>query len=121
MSRGFGKTQNDLLAMIRQRGKPMTFEDIRRAIWQGAGRRGIPKLRITVERSLRRALHRLTDRWHLIAIGDGGLGDPLRYFIHPSMIGMMGETPEAVLCRLLSKLIAERKWQRPHKIAKPTA
>jgi hypothetical protein len=28
-------------------------------------------------------------------MGDGGPGDPLRYFIHPLAIGMMGDTPQA--------------------------
>jgi hypothetical protein len=43
---------------------------------------------------MRRALHRLADTNLLIAMGDGGPGDPLRYFIHPLMIGMMDDTPE---------------------------
>ena len=31
----------------------------------------------------------------LVAIGDGGRADPYRYIIHPLVIGMMGDTPEA--------------------------
>lgn len=31
----------------------------------------------------------------LLAIGDGGRAEPFRYFIHPLVIGMMGNTPDA--------------------------
>jgi hypothetical protein len=31
----------------------------------------------------------------LIAIGNGGRGDPFRYFIHPLIISRMGDTPKA--------------------------
>jgi hypothetical protein len=96
MSRGLGKMQKGLMAMIRQHGKPMTFEDMRANIRQGIGAKpDDAKLRVSFERSMRRALHRLTSDHLLLAMGDGGPGDPLRYFIHPLMIGMMGDTPEA--------------------------
>ena len=53
------------------------------------------KLRGSFERSLRRALHKLTEDFAVIAIGDGGPSDPYRYFVHPVHIGMMGDTAEA--------------------------
>ena len=80
---------------IRRHGKPMTFADIRAA---AIGDDRDVKLSASFERSLRRALHRLAhpDVALLIAMGDGGPGDPLRYFIHPMAIAFMGKTPEAL-------------------------
>jgi hypothetical protein len=76
LSRGLGKMQNALLATVRQHGKPMTFADIRATINEGIGRADRDaKLRASFERSLRRALHRLTSDPFLIAMGDGGPGD----------------------------------------------
>jgi hypothetical protein len=95
MSRGLGKMQSSLLTTIRIHGRPMTFEAIRATVRQGADLPADAKLRPSFERSLRRATHSLTQSFHLIAIGDGGPGDPHRYFIHPLMIGMMGDTPTA--------------------------
>jgi hypothetical protein len=34
-------------------------------------------------------LHQLTSSLYLIALGDGGMAEPYRYFIHPVMIGML--------------------------------
>ncbi len=39
------------------------------------------KLRASFERSLRRALHSLARDKMLMVLGDGGPGDPFRYFI----------------------------------------
>jgi hypothetical protein len=81
----------------------MTFEDIRavirqaRHLGQGAG------LERLFEWSLRRALHGLTGSGALIALCDGGPGDPRRYFIHPFVIGMIGDTAEA---RELTEVLA---------------
>jgi hypothetical protein len=90
-----GKLQSALLTTIRRHGKPMSFANIRASIVQDMGAEPNAKLRTSFERSLRRALHRLAGDFILIAMGDGGPGEPLRYFIHPLSIGMMGETPEA--------------------------
>jgi hypothetical protein len=84
MLRGLGKVQMALLGIIRRHGRPMTFAEMR----GGA-------LSASLERSARRALHRLVCDGLLIAMGDGGPGEPLRYFLHPLGIGMMGDTPEA--------------------------
>jgi hypothetical protein len=73
MSRGFGRLERGVMALIEGTGKPMTFVAIRTAMET--------KSRPTFdERSLRRALHRLTEKCMLIAMGNGGPGDPLRYF-----------------------------------------
>ncbi|MGO9421177.1 hypothetical protein [Roseiarcus sp.] len=95
MSRGHGHLQNFVQAMISRAGKPMTFEDMRAAILESAGTPPTAKLLPARERSLRRAVQRLTDDSVLIAIGDGGRGDPFRYFIHPVIIGMIShDDPE---------------------------
>jgi hypothetical protein len=93
MSRGFGRLQNALMDGIRHHGKPMTFGDIRAVI--NPDLEPGERLRVSLERSLRRALHRLVSDGMLIAMGEGGPGEPLRYFINPVSIGMMGDTPEA--------------------------
>jgi hypothetical protein len=91
MSRGLGKLQRVLFATIQRHGKPMTFDDIRAEAIGDDGDR----LSASFERSLRRALHRMAENGGLIVIGDGGRADPYRYFIHPLIIGMMSDTPEA--------------------------
>lgn len=95
MSRGLGRLQVALLSIIRRHAKPMTFAAIQADIKQQIGAGPEARLRPSFERSLRRALHGLVDHWHLITMGDGGPGDPLRYFIHPLAIGTMGDTPES--------------------------
>jgi len=80
MSRGFGRLQRSLMAIIRHHGRPMTFAEIR-------GERRHP----TRERSVRRALRSLVDDYMLIAIGDGGRREPTRYFIHPLIIRKAGD------------------------------
>jgi hypothetical protein len=99
MSRGFGSWQRYLWSMIRRHGKPMTFDDIRAAIDRASGAPKGARLRPSVERSMRRALHRMVSNGGMIAIGDGGRAEPFRYFIHPILIGMMGDTPEASALR----------------------
>lgn len=102
MSRGPGALQRALWTMIRQHGKPMTFNDIRADIRKQVDKDGTKYsslewslLYSSLERSLRRALQRMVRDDVVIAIGDGGRADPHRYFIHPLIIGMMGKTPEA--------------------------
>jgi hypothetical protein len=95
MSRGLGKIEKFLFATILRHGKPMTFGDIRAEIRQRLGVQANAKFRASFERSARRALHRLTGNLFLIAMGDGGPGEPFRYFLHPLGIRMMADTPEA--------------------------
>jgi hypothetical protein len=90
-----GRIELALLTTIRLHGKPITFADIRSHVNEGRGVEPGAKLRLAFERSMRRALHQLVSKFLLVAIGDGGPGDPLRYFIHPLVIGAMGDTPEA--------------------------
>jgi hypothetical protein len=91
MSRGLGKLQRALFWTIRWHGKPMTFDDIRAAAIGDGGF----LLAVSIERSLRRALHRMVSDGFLIAIGGGGRGDPFRYFFHPMGIALMCGKPEA--------------------------
>ncbi|MCP3462539.1 hypothetical protein [Bradyrhizobium sp. CCGUVB23] len=95
MSRGLGKWQRWVWGTILSHGKPMTFEDFRAALDRAAGVGPDMVLRPSVARSLRRALHGMTETGGLIAMGDGGRTEPFRYFIHPLWIGTMGKTPEA--------------------------
>jgi hypothetical protein len=101
MSRGEGKKERALLGMILHQGKPMTFGDMRRFAWQGRGgvANATPALPKSMERSMRRALHRLSKKGLLIALGNGEPTDPLRYFIAPVIIGMMGETRRGTMLR----------------------
>jgi hypothetical protein len=96
MSRGLGRLQRGLVTTIRLHGKlhgkPMTFGEIRASITQAMGAEPDAKLRASFERSLRRALHRLTRDVVIIAMGDGGPGDPLRYCF---ITDALGDTPEA--------------------------
>jgi hypothetical protein len=114
MSRGLGKLQIALMASIRRHRKPMTFADIRAQIITDLDLKPNTKLRASFERSLRRALHKLSKKDMLLAIGDGGPSDPFRYFIHPLMIGMMGNTPEAhTLQEALLQDAPRRRCQGP--------
>jgi hypothetical protein len=62
MSRGFGRLERGVMALIERTSKPMTFVAIRAAVET--------KLRPTFdERSRRRAVHRLTEKCMLIAMG----------------------------------------------------
>jgi hypothetical protein len=100
MSRGFGRLERGVMALIERTGKPMTFVAIRAAMET--------KLRPTFdERSLRRAVHRLTEKCMLIAMGNGGPGDPLRYFVHPLRIGMVRDQDAARAEAMQSALEAD--------------
>jgi len=92
MSRGPGKLQRALWELILEHGKPITFAEIRVGLLQEMG--DDYRLRPSVVRSLRRALHRMAEDGELMAIDDGGRAEPYRYFIHPLIIGMMGKTPK---------------------------
>jgi hypothetical protein len=86
MSRGLGKSQQRAIwEIIMHHGKPVTFAEMR----------GGPSLGVSLEGSFRRALHKMVKDGGLIAIGNGGRGDPLHYFIHPLIISRMGDTRKA--------------------------
>jgi hypothetical protein len=104
MSRGLGRLQTALGEMIVLHGKPMTFAEICAIILQKLEVEGglevedgtkLHQLLPSFTRSMRRALHRMVSCGELIAIGDGGRAEPYRYFIHPLIIWLMGDTPEA--------------------------
>jgi hypothetical protein len=84
--------QRALFLTIRRHGKPMTFEEMR-----GKAIGDEPNVRLTawVERSRRRALHRMVREGLLIAIGGGGRADPYRYFFDPGKIAIICDEPEA--------------------------
>jgi hypothetical protein len=86
MSRGLGKSsQRAIWEIIMHRGKPVTFAEMCAGANLGA----------SLESSFRRALHKMVKDGGLIAIGNGGPSDPFRYFIHPLIISMMGDTLKA--------------------------
>jgi hypothetical protein len=114
-SRGPGKLQRALWETILQHGKPMTFDDIRAVILQELEVEAGTRLRLSFERSLRRALHRIAEPGgELIVIGEGGRADPYRYFIHPLIIGMMGKTQKRTRSSRRWKRIPARKGLRPN-------
>jgi hypothetical protein len=100
MSRGLGKTQTALLLTIRLHGKPMTFAEIRASVRRHRDMQPDERLRPSFERSLRRALHRLVEEWELIAMGEGGRGEPLRYFVHPTRLYRQGPESGRIEARI---------------------
>jgi hypothetical protein len=96
MSRGLGRLQRWLVPMIRRHGKPMTFDDMRAIIRRELEVEEGTKLYSSLERSLRRALHRMVSNGGVIAFGGGGRADPFRYFMHPMVITMMCGTNEEI-------------------------
>jgi hypothetical protein len=114
MSRGFGWLQRNLFTIIRQHGKPMTFEDIRAVIRQQFEMEDGTKLYPSFERSLRHALHGMVKGGGMIAIGGGGRADPFRYFMDPMIIAMVSKTAEeggAWLDALAADPGADRAWK----------
>ena len=107
MSRGPGRLQRALFTMIRQRGKPMTFNDIRADVRKQFDKDGTryssfewSLLYSSLERSLRRALQRMVRDGVLIAIGGGGRADPSRYSIHPKIMHEMCGTEKEFVALL---------------------
>ena len=101
--------------MIKRHGKPMTFEDIRAVIRKEFEVEDGIKLYSSFERSLRRALHLMVSDGGLIAIGDGGRGDPFRYSIHPRIMRTMCDTEEefdALLEVLAADPGASKAWDK---------
>src|SRR4051812_7842959 len=88
MSRGPGRLQATLFGVIRQHGKPMTFADIRAVLRKALNVEHYSAFEwslfySSLERSLRRALHRMVKDGALIAMGDGGRADPVAVFHSP--------------------------------------
>ena len=100
MSRGFGRLERGVMALIERTGKPMTFVAIRAAMETK------PRPSFD-ERSLRRAVHRLIEKSMLIAMGNGGPAAPPRYFVHPLRIGMMRDQDAARAEAMQSALEAD--------------
>ena len=78
---GLAALQNALWPTIRQHGKPMTFNDIRAVIRKQFEIDGTKYssfewslLHSSLERSMRRALHRMVRDDMVVAFGDGGRG-----------------------------------------------
>jgi hypothetical protein len=94
MSRGPGNLQRLLLAIISQQAKPMTMAEIVTFLMQQTGvndpdRKAHP----TVLRKLYRSLKALCDVGAVVALGDGGPGDPKRYCLNP-LIAPIGGSKE---------------------------
>jgi hypothetical protein len=107
MSRGLGRLQRAILALICDHGKPITFEEIRALV-----RKEAPNLPPDhwLWRSLRRALHRLVLDGELITLGEGGRADPQRYFFHPMVLYQVKDpVPRAAFDADPGAMVAEAK------------
>jgi hypothetical protein len=95
MSRGPGYVQQYLTRLVLGSEKPMTFADIlARAFKEGSYEADMTEALgggFTLVRSFRRALKCLVDDGTIIAIGEGGPGDPKRYWVNPMMVALFGE------------------------------
>ena len=92
MSRGYGILQRNLFQLITDARKPMTFGEIRTVVLQDLGVNDPDrKLRPSFERSLRRSLKALADGGAIMALGEGGRGDPKRYWLDPLMVAITGD------------------------------
>jgi hypothetical protein len=82
---------------LRHAGKPMTFAEIFALAYpEGSFEADMIKAlgpsKVSGVRSLRRAVHKMVEDQVLIALGNGGPSEPYRYFFHPMLIGMMGDS-----------------------------
>jgi hypothetical protein len=103
VSRGFGMWQRWLLHTIKRHGKPMTFEEIERAVLDQAGAPPGVRLNPSPTRSMRRALHGLVKDGSLVALGIGGRAEPHRYFLSVMALGLIcgaGNEYEAIIAGL---------------------
>ena len=92
MSRGPGWLQHALFNLIRGSDKPVTFAEMRAHILQDLGVNDPDtKLKSSFERSVRRALQRLTEDGTLMALGEGGPSDARRYCLDPMMVAITGD------------------------------
>jgi hypothetical protein len=95
MSRGHGATQRYLMELICASPDPLTFAQIMAiAFPAGSYERDIAKIcggsNVGQIRSMRRALRRLCDDSSIMIIGQGGRGDPYRYWLNPMMLAAFG-------------------------------
>jgi hypothetical protein len=95
MSRGPGYVQRYLTGLVLGSDKPMTFADILAcAFAEGSYEadmiKELGKGKVAIVRSFRRALKKLVDDNTLIAIGEGGPGDPKRYWRNPMLLALFG-------------------------------
>src|SRR5262249_9169463 len=77
-----------------KRGKPTTFADICAIVDEEVTRAPGTIVCVPSEGSLRRALDEMVEdnpQARLLAMGGGGPGDPVRYFLHPVMLGGIEE------------------------------
>src|SRR5262245_30563645 len=96
MSRGHGALQNYLMEMILHSPDPMTFAQIMAiAFPAGSFESDMAKIvggsKVGGVRLLRRALRRLCDDGSIMMIGEGGRGDPHRYWVDPMMVALFGD------------------------------
>jgi hypothetical protein len=110
MSRGHGVVQDYLMKLILQSPDPMTFAQIMTIAFPDgsfesdmAMARGGSK--VGRVRSLRRALRRLCQDGVIMMIGDGGRGDPYRYWLNPMMVALSGN--EALYDDLCKRIDAD--------------
>jgi hypothetical protein len=96
MSRGPGRMQRALFVLVRRHGKPMTFREMCISFMQANGENSpdTKLIKPTFQRSMRRALKKMVDDGSLMALGDGGPGDPKRYWLDPLMVAMTGSREE---------------------------
>ena len=100
MSQGLGWLQCWLLYRLvaENPAKAVTFDEILMSIRQSWGVNDPGNKELigpSLKRSLRRALQRLVETEHVVAIGDGGRGDPFRYCVHPLVLASGAGTKEA--------------------------
>ena len=84
MSRGLGKSQQEIKRILQRAGDAkigmLEFASIRAVfIMSGGGNPETDKLNPTFERSLKRSLKTLVDRGDVVLLGEGGQKDPFRY------------------------------------------
>jgi hypothetical protein len=112
MSRGPGTVQRYLAELICGSDKPMTFADILACAYpegsyEGDMAKELGQVNVGRVRSLRRALKSLVDDEFLIAIGEGGRGDPKRFWINPMLIALSGSSSKEDFDRTAAILKAE--------------
>jgi len=95
MSRGHGCIQDYLMKMILRSPNPLTFAEIMAIAYPEGGFEGdmakvLGNSNVGAVRSLRPALRRLCDDGSVMIIGEGGRGDPHRYWVDPMMVALSG-------------------------------
>jgi hypothetical protein len=85
-----------LAKLILSSPNPMTFAEIMAIAYPEGGCEGdmakaLGNANVGRVRSLRRALRRLCDDGIIMLIGEGGRGDPRRYWKNPMLVAMSGD------------------------------